>query len=159
MNDFVNKVLSLFKPKQEFHSPLAPRLPTQAPVPGKISTDFAIESRKVNPETDVEQLIRKYFPEDYETARAVFQHESQLGKYFQNLQGAPAYGVAQVYLPVWSKQIPGDTDEQKIEWLKDPDNNLSIARKIYDDRAKWDTTGWNAWDSYKHGHYKQYMRR
>lgn len=101
--------------------------------------------------SNIEQLIKKYFPEDTRTAIAVFKHESQLGKFFQNLQGVPAYGIAQIYLPAHREQIPGATDAAKIEWLKNPENNLKLARQIYD------ASGWNPWESYITGKYKQYL--
>jgi hypothetical protein len=96
-------------------------------------------------------LIEKHFPEDPRLATAIFQQESQLGKFEQNLQGAPAYGISQVYLPSHRQAVPGETDEAKIEWLKNPDNNLSFARKLYDER------GWQPWDAYRFKQYEKYM--
>ena len=102
--------------------------------------------------------INKYFPEDPKTAKAIFTQESQLGKFFQNLEGSPDYGVAQINLPTWKDEIPGDTEQDKIEWLRDPDNNLKIARMIYDDSLKRNGDGWLPWTAYTSGRYKDYLK-
>lgn len=102
----------------------------------------------------IPDLVKKYFPEDTRTAMAIFQQESQLGKYPQNLQGAPAYGVTQVYLPFHRERIPGATDEAKITWLQDPENNLSFGRKLYEEAGN----SFNPWEAYTTQRYKQFLR-
>lgn len=101
----------------------------------------------------ISQLIAKIFPEDPKTAKAIFTHESQLGKYFKNLGGSNAYGVAQIMLPSHRNKIPGANDPEKIEYLRNPENNLKIARQIYD------AQGWNPWQSYTSGAYKKYLEK
>ncbi len=108
-------------------------------------------------EREIITAIKEYFPENPKLAIAIFRHESQLGQYFQNLEGAPSYGIAQIYLPVWRDKIPGKTDEEKISWLKNPNNNLKLAREIYEDSKKRRGNGWLPWDSYRFGYYKKYL--
>lgn len=50
----------------------------------------------------------------------------------------------------WNK-IPGDTLEEKEEWLKDIDNNVMMARFIYG------TSGFSQWATYKNGKYKEFL--
>lgn len=134
-----NTIQNLLHPK--IISPLADKQPT---IGTKVSNYQA-------PKLTNEQLVGKYFPEVKRTAVAVFKQESQLGKFQQNLQGAPAYGIAQIYLPAHRAQIPGANDAQKIQWLKNPDNNLKFARQLYDKQ------GWQPWNAYTSGAYKKYL--
>lgn len=101
--------------------------------------------------------IEEYFPEDPEIARAIFTQESQLGLHFQNLEGSPDYGIAQINLPTWTDRIPVETEEEKIEWLRDPDNNLSLARIIYEDSLERHGDGWLPWVGYTSGAYKEFL--
>ena len=111
------------------------------------------------PKSEVDTLIEQYFGDDLDTANAVFTHESQKGKYFQNFDGYPAYGVGQVYLPAHRKNIPGKDDVEKVEWLKSPKNNIEFSRKIYDESKKRTGDGWRPWESYTTGKYKKYLKK
>ena len=50
----------------------------------------------------------------------------------------------------WAK-VPGDTLEEKAEWLKDPHNNCEIAKIIKD------TQGLTAWSVYSDQKYLEYL--
>lgn len=100
---------------------------------------------------EIIRKIRETFPEDPDTAVAVFTHESGLGKMPQNLQGSNAFGVAQIMLTSHRDKIPGQTDEDKVRQLLNPHVNLAIARQIYEE------SGWRPWQSYTSQQYKRYM--
>lgn len=106
------------------------------------------------PKPTVVDLIKQFFPEDPQTAQAIFTHESQLGKFFKNLAGSNAYGVAQIMLPSHRSKIPGSTDAEKVEALRDPQTNLKIARQVYDEAGG----SFNPWQSYTSGAYKKYVK-
>ena len=116
------------------------------PAPGGISNPVYQPS--------VTDLIKKYFPEDPKTAQAIFTHESQLGKYFKNLGGSNAYGIAQIMLPSHRDKIPGKTDQEKIDSLRDPEINLSVARRVYNEAGN----SFKPWQSYTSGAYKKYLK-
>lgn len=114
-------------------------------------------------ENEYEEVIYKVFGEDYEIMYAIAQAENggnlrsdavnstevehSVGLFQINI--AKKYGQGKRVH--WDK-IPGDTLEEKEEWLKDPENNAVIARVI---RA---SSGLNAWSVYKNERYKIYLR-
>lgn len=51
----------------------------------------------------------------------------------------------------WSR-IPGDTLEEKIEWLSDPFNNTDFAHQLY---TEWN--GFGPWTGFTSGNYLEYM--
>jgi hypothetical protein len=143
-------------------------IPTPAPTPAAIKE--ALRQVVLPQKSDYMDVLKKYtapplgelqsyidqkFPEDSKTARAVFTEESQNGRMPQNLQGYPAFGATQVALPYHSKEIPGVTNQEKVQWLLDYKNNLDLARQIYDQRAKSGEPGFNAWEAYTTGRYKK----
>ena len=122
---------------------------------------------------DIKRMIRDAFPEDPETAVAVAMSESSLiptktlfaskGKHSwtsETYKGECSVGLFMVNLREnnctgklvhWDK-VPGETLEEKIEWLKVPENNISIARNIYDSRG-----GFSAWSAYSGGGYTKWI--
>ena len=86
--------------------------------------------------------IRAAFPEDPDTAVAVAMCESSLdpSRIGDKHLSKPSYGLFQV------SRIYHNYSE---EYLLNEDNNLEVARKIYD-RAG----GWRPWTCYKTGQYK-----
>lgn len=86
--------------------------------------------------------IRAAFPEDPDTAVAVAMCESSLdpSRIGDKHLPKPSYGLFQV------SRIYHNYSE---EYLLNEDNNLEVARKIYD-RAG----GWRPWTCYKTGQYK-----
>lgn len=52
---------------------------------------------------------------------------------------------------IHAKKVPGDTMEQKAEWLKNPYHNTLIAYKIYTD------SGFNPWSAYTSNRYLKDM--
>jgi hypothetical protein len=85
--------------------------------------------------SSVESLIRKTFPEDAETMLVIAKWESNMrpdAVNTSNRNESIDCGLLQI------NSIHG----YDCEWLKDPVNNLKVARKIYD------TQGLQAWSSY-----------
>ena len=94
----------------------------------------------------IEELIRKYFPEEPEIMIAIAKAESGQDlnpkAYNKNNNGSEDIGVFQV------NTIHG----YDKEWLQDPENNCKAARKVYD------TQGKQAWVAYNNGNYKYNLK-
>lgn len=115
--------------------------------------------------------IIKAFPEQSLVAQAIAKAESGLnpnregiheaGKYewsSDTYKGECSIGLFQINLAEdacrgkkvhWDK-VPGETLEEKIAWLKVPENNIKIAREIYEAR------GFKPWSTYTSGSYKNF---
>lgn len=50
----------------------------------------------------------------------------------------------------WNR-VPGETLQEKVEWLNNPFNNIDLAHQIYSEQ------GWRPWTGYTSGNYKKYM--
>lgn len=50
---------------------------------------------------------------------------------------------------VHASKVPGETIEEKIEWLKIPENNIDFAKEYI-----FEKSGWNPWSAYTNGSYK-----
>lgn len=113
-------------------------------------------------ENEYEEVIYKVFGEDYEIMYAIAQaeHAGTINpKAVNSTEVEHSVGLFQINLAKeygngkrvhWDK-VPGDTLEEKEEWLTDPYNNAVIARVI---RA---SSGLNAWSVYKNDRYKIYL--
>jgi len=53
--------------------------------------------------------------------------------------------------------VPIDDPYKTAKWLSDPNNNVKAAYEVWKDRKSWDTSGFNAWSTYKNGKYKTYL--
>lgn len=93
--------------------------------------------------TPTEQLIQKYFPENYQTARAVFMAESGLREKIVSKTGD--WGVTQINCYAHRFQVPS------CEWLLNSENNISFARKLYV------RSGWGIWSAFTNGSYRRYL--
>lgn len=124
-------------------------------------------------DSDIQKMIEDYFPEDPDTAQAISKAESghnpnkegihRAGKYSwstDTYKGECSIGLFQINLAedgcqgryIHGSKVPGETIEEKIAWLKVPENNLKIARQIKDGRGNW-----SAWSTYTSGTYKNHL--
>jgi hypothetical protein len=92
----------------------------------------------------IEDKIRKTFPENPEVMLAIAKAESKLNPHAinrANRNGSVDVGLFQI------NSIHGYDEE----FLKNEDNNLKVARKIYD------TQGITAWSAYNNGAYLKWL--
>lgn len=92
----------------------------------------------------IEEKIRITFPEEPDIMLAIAKAESKLNPHAlnrANRNGSVDIGIFQI------NSIHGYDEE----YLKNEDNNLIIARKIYDKQ------GLNAWSAYKNGAYLKWL--
>lgn len=70
-------------------------------------------------------------------------YENSIGIFQINLENATA--------KVHYDRVPGETLDDKIEWLKNPKNNTLMAYWIYT------KSGWYPWSTYTNGAYQKYL--
>lgn len=123
--------------------------------------------KPVTDSTDIKTLIRRSFPEVSDVAVAVAMGESRFNaKHVNNspakgkYKGECSVGLFQINLSsngcngnkwVHAANIPGNTIDEKIQWLQIPENNIKYAREIYK------TGGWEQWGAYTNGAYKWFL--
>ena len=103
---------------------------------------------------DITSKIQQTFPDDPDTARAVAMQESSLRPDARNHipdRGIDAIGLMQINLPAHMDKVPGDTYDEKVKNLMDPDINLKVAKQIHDRQ------GWQPWEAYTSQAYKKYL--
>lgn len=71
------------------------------------------------------------------------EHEYSVGIFQINLYNAKHW--------IHASKVPGETMEEKVEWLKDPFNNTLVAYKIFTD------SGFNPWAGYSSGRYEAHL--
>jgi hypothetical protein len=110
---------------------------------------------------EIEDYIRTIFGKDAKVAIAVSRNEcGPTNKKYPSCQFHTAHensiGLFQINIESqttkvhWAR-IPGDTLEEKIEWLKEPQNNVLMAYWIFT------KSGWNPWSAYTNGNYLKDM--
>lgn len=131
---------------------------------------------EVNPcDVSVEACIIKYFPEDPQVAIAVFKAESSLNpnnigyncryEYFNEKTQATSTKVTFCKVADRAKAVSKDYGLAQInnqhsdtpEKFLDIEENLKMARKLYDERERRTGEGWECWYAYIDGTYKQYL--
>lgn len=105
----------------------------------------------------IEDYIRTIFGSDARVAIAIQHNEcNPLNKLYPRCrltsQVEDSVGIFQINLKtpttkVHFDRVPGNTLEEKVEWLKDPYNNTLMAYWIFK------TSGFNPWTTYKNGSY------
>lgn len=134
-------------------------------IPVSPSILHATESAELINETDTQEEIEKYirtiFGRDAKTAIAVSRNEcGPTNKYYPSCQFKTAHensiGLFQInlkseYAKVHYDRVPGETLDDKIEWLKDPHNNVLMAYWIYSH------SGWFPWTAFTSGNYLKDM--
>lgn len=112
-----------------------------------------------SPSNSIEEIIYKYFKDDYEVAKAVFTAESGLQKDAQgwncHYNGKSAACRPEDRKDAWSVDcgiaqinVAGKTCPQE---LFNPDENLKVAR------AKYDARKWQPWCAFQSGAYKKFL--
>ena len=99
----------------------------------------------------IEDKIKATFPEEPEIMLAVAKGESHLRN---EASSWCCHGIMQIHEEVHKNKIPDEfnkTKEDRIEWLRNPDNNLAIARMLYE------ASGKSPWEAYTNGSYKLYL--
>jgi hypothetical protein len=107
----------------------------------KSASPLSIENTK---ELSIEDKIRKTFPEEPELMIAIAKAESKLNPHAinrANSNGSVDTGIFQI------NSIHGYSEE----FLKNEDNNLKVARLVYEKQ------GITAWSAYNNGSYKQWL--
>lgn len=114
-----------------------------------------------NIQEEIEAYIKTIFGRDAKTAIAVSRNECgptnksypscQFHTSHENSIGLFQINLMSKYAKVHYDRVPGETLEEKIEWLKDPHNNVLMAYWIYSH------SGWNPWTAYTSGNYLKDM--
>ena len=81
----------------------------------------------------------------YSWSSPTYPGECSIGLYMINLKSDGCKGT-NVH---WNK-VPGETLEEKIAWLKVPENNIKLAKKIYDAAGK----SFNPWGAFTNGSFR-----
>ena len=87
---------------------------------------------------DVEQLIRKYFGDDADTAIKVARCESGLNPLAEGDTNTPYHSIG-----VFQIRLLPDRG-LTVEEMQDPENNIAYAKMLYD------KSGWKPWLNTKH---------
>ncbi len=147
-------------PLSQLSERLSPPEPTKTVVKAPVNKDY-------------DELFKAAFGDNWKTARAIAMAEAGMnwaregihkaGKYSwssNTYKGECSIGAFQINLASdacngkrvhWSK-AEGNTLEEKIAWLKKPENNIKLAVQIYKARGNF-----TAWSTYTNGSYLKYM--
>lgn len=134
--------ISIQQPKHEVKNDVPVHQVQEAkPTTSKPRANRTLVASKRTISTDggstVVDLINKYFPAEAEAATAIAKCESGLrsNALGTNTNGTQDHGVFQINSVHFGK-IKADN---KKEWLMNPENNIKLARQIYDRQ------GWSPW--------------
>ena len=78
---------------------------------------------------------------------ATYKGECSVGLFMVNLASDNCEGKRVHY-----DKVPGNTLQEKISWLKVPENNIRFAKKLFDERGNF-----TAWSGFTGGGYLKYM--
>lgn len=129
-------------------------------VQAKEEAESANVSEQATSAPTLSDYIQEVFGEDGDVAIAVAKAESGLENDRENRSPVEcSIGLFQINLAkdycngkwVHASKVPGDTMDEKIEWLKDPYNNIDMAKKIYD------ASGFRPWSVFTNGWYKTFL--
>jgi hypothetical protein len=103
-------------------------------------------------ENNIQKEIYKVFGKEYKLAYAIARAESGLNteKCFIS-DREYSCGIFQINLRAHDLKVPGETIEEKADWLREPANNIITAKFI---RA---TSGWRAWSVFTNESYKKFL--
>lgn len=133
----------------------------------EVPVDYTFETDKAR----IQAMILAAFPEDGLRAQAVAKAESGFDPNKENFgragsipslpnyKGECSVGLFQINLAqdgcqgewVHAKNIPGKTIEEKIAWLKVPENNIKYAKEHL-----YEAQGWKPWSAYTNGSYRNF---
>lgn len=107
---------------------------------------------------EIEDYVRVIFGRDSRVAIAVSKNECNpkhrdYPKCVLHTEHEYSVGIFQINLYnsrhwIHAQKVPGETMEEKIEWLKDPYHNTLVAFKIFSD-----SKGFSPWSAYTSGNY------
>gem|GEM_PF-2018831 len=100
----------------------------------------------------IEDKIKATFPKEPELMLAVAKGESGLRN---EASSWCCHGIMQIHESVHKDKIPtshNETKEGRIAWLRNPDNNLEIAKILYNKGA-----GKHHWAAYTDGSYLKFL--
>lgn len=124
-----------------------------------IKTCFDKECDAWGPQT-IEEWITYYFGSQAKVALAVAKCESNLhpdrvhSDYREHSVGLFQINLAKdsgLGTKVHWNKVPGNTLEAKTKWLQVPENNVGIAKEIYN------ASGWYPWTCFTNGGYQKYL--
>ena len=115
-----------------------------------IKTEQAVKPQGSSSHPDIEMMIRKSFPSAPECAVAVAKCESGLepSRIGDTHMEKYSYGLFQIN-QTWHPYSE--------ETLLNPQENVRIAKEIFDSFEKRTGNGWLAWSCYKNGNYIKYL--
>lgn len=118
-----------------------PVVKNQPSIPHEDDKSFEPIGRRmvIGPRSYIEELIESVFGEEADTAKKVAFAESGMRHDAISWTGC-CVGVFQIHEYAHRYKIPATTREDRIEWLKDVENNIKTAKQIYD------TSGWYPWE-------------
>ena len=128
-----------FRPLIEFHVPVEVKKRVKSLTIQKVEAKETIAELQTSPEERLQAQIRKTFGPAGETAILVSEAESGMTPNRISYTGC-CYGLFQINVDAHFNRVPGSTREAKAAWLTVPENNLIIAKQIYDEQ------GWGPWD-------------
>lgn len=121
---------------------------------------IVIPSPPARDDNPIEAYIYEVFDDEYETALAIAKAESGLKRDKENKSEVEcSIGLFQINLAkdycngkwVHAGKVPGDTMDEKIEWLKNSENNVDMARRIYE------RSGFYPWSVYLNQVFKNFL--
>jgi hypothetical protein len=138
-------------------------LPTTPPASDKSGQEnFTTGGVVVGSRENVINLIKIYWDRtESPTAIAIAMAESKLNVSAElRTANECSIGIFQINLAkdycngkwVHAGKVPGDTMEAKVAWLKHPENNIKIARQLYERQ------GWNPWSVYLNKSYLRFLQ-
>lgn len=158
--------------KPEILTPLAQAQSVEVPTTKTIgasssaSPQMTDNSSKTAAEDEAEQkriedYVKIIFGKDAKTAIAVSRNECgptnrAYPKCVYHTEHEYSVGIFQINLYnkshlIHASKVPGETMEEKIEWLKEPQNNVLMAYWIFT------KSGWYPWSAYTNGAYLKDM--
>lgn len=143
-----SKVKTVFA-QEELISPLSNPTPTPIIIYKEYKKEFT--------QSEIENYVKTIFGRFANVAIAVSKNECsplnpQYPKCVYHTSQEYSVGLFQINLFnashwIHAKKVPGETIEEKAEWLKNPMHNTLVAYKIFSD------SGFNPWTAYTSGNY------
>ena len=110
------------------------------------------EPKELTEDEKKDLAIRKYFPKQFALAKAVAMSEGYKSNGVNyNPPVEISTGLFQINLLAHAGKVPGKDLIEKGNWLKDYENNASVAREIYNSQS------WQPWAGYTSGSYRRFL--
>lgn len=138
-----------------------PNLEVTVITPAPAETNETEVSASGSQQEQIDNYIKTIFGKDATVAIAVQRVEcnpqnKQYPKCVYHTEHEYSVGIFQINLYnsshwIHAKKVPGETMEEKVEWLKNPYHNTLIAYKIFTD------SGFNPWSGFTSGRYEAHL--